>query len=115
MVGESPCSARGSRLESYPSDGEDNRRAMDKLPWWPWWALLCNGPLVSCVALGRSVHLPGPRWPHLSKRPGGGASCVSGLGSRAFDIESHPRAGPVLLRASFPGWEVLTQAVPGAG
>ena len=71
MVEESPWPAQGSRLESYPSDGEDNRGAMDKLPWWPWWALLCDGPLVSCVALGQSVHFPGPRWSHLSKCPGG--------------------------------------------
>ena len=62
---------REGPVESHPSDGEDNRRAVDKLPWRPWWALLCDGPLVSCVALGRSVHLPGPRWPHLSGRPGG--------------------------------------------
>lgn len=70
MVGESPYPAGGPIWSHTPVMVRTAEGPVDKLPWWPWWALLFNGPPVSCVALGQSVHLPGPQWPHLSRRPG---------------------------------------------
>lgn len=77
MVGESRCSCEGPFLESHPSDGEDNRRAVDKPPGGPGGPCSVMGP-QSCVALW-SVHLLGLGGPHLSGRPWGSFLCV-GLG-----------------------------------
>lgn len=101
VAGGKPRPAREAHRRQEPVWAE----TADKLCWRHRWGCIFSRPLVSELrGSGGASHLSGPQRPHLSRWAGGGATHEVGPGARAFDAESHPRAGCAVLRPGPSSW-----------